>query len=78
MMNSLSGNLLAFSQQNRAKFMVPSLSLDWFFPSRIMLILDRKSSLVNKKIGLLSTPAGHRRPDKTTTDWKGKVGFLRG
>jgi hypothetical protein len=49
MMNSLSGNLLAFSQQNLAKFIALSLQLDWFSSPRILLIVDGKSYLVNKK-----------------------------
>jgi hypothetical protein len=42
-----------------------------------MLIVDRKSYLVNKKIRPLPTLAGRRRPGKTTIDYRGKAGFYR-
>jgi len=65
-MNSLSGNLLAFSQQNRAKFIAPSLLSYGFFLSRIMLIVDRKSFLVNKKIWVRNV----RIPQAISASWR--------
>ena len=86
MMNSLSGNLLAFSQQNLAKFIALSLQLDWFSSPRILLIVDGKSYLVNKKnkavseidkirtFWILPTSVGARRPDQAITDDRGVRG----